>query len=110
MIKKGDIFLSIGIVVLAVALMLSFSSFKTSGKRVVITVDGEVFGEYSIFSDQKIEVKSKLGINTVVIKDGKVSVSNADCPDKYCVNHVAVNETGETVVCLPHRMIVEVVE
>ena len=110
MIKKGDIILSAGIIVLAVVFIFLFSFFKVQGKQVVITVDGEVFGKYSIDYDQEIEVKTELGVNTVVIRDGKVSVSNADCPDKYCVNHVPVDETGETVVCLPHRMIVVVLE
>ncbi len=110
MIKKGDIFLSIGIIILAVALLVSFFAVKTEGKRVVITVDGEAYGEYSLLQNQEIEVESELGRNTVIIKDGSVSVAAADCPDKYCVRHVAVNETGETVVCLPHRMVVEVVE
>lgn len=110
MVKKGDIILSVGIIVLAVILFFGFFLFKTEGKQVVITVDGEVFGTYSISTDREIEVKTERGVNIVAIYDGKVSVTAADCPDKYCVNHVAVNETGETVVCLPHRMIVEVVE
>lgn len=110
MVKKGDIILSVGIIVLAVILFFGFFLFKTEGKQVVITVDGEVFGTYSISTDREIEVKTERGVNIVSIYDGKVSVTAADCPDKYCVNHVAVNETGETVVCLPHRMIVEVVE
>ncbi|MBQ1182837.1 MAG: NusG domain II-containing protein [Clostridia bacterium] len=110
MVKKGDMILSVGIIVLAVILFLCFFLFKTEGKQVVITVDGEVFGTYSISTDQEIEVKTERGVNIVAIFDGKVSVTAADCPDKYCVSHVAVNETGETVVCLPHRMIVEVVE
>ncbi len=110
MVKKGDIILSVGIIVLAIAFVLGFFLFKTEGKQVVITVDGEVFGRYSISTDQEIEVKTERGVNIVAIYDGKVSVTAADCPDKYCVSHVAVNETGETVVCLPHRMIVEVVE
>ncbi len=110
MVKKGDIILSGGIIVLAVILFLGFFLFKTKGKQVVITVDGEVFGTYSISTDQEIEVKTERGVNIVAIFDGKVSVTAADCPDKYCISHVAVNETGETVVCLPHRMIVEVVE
>lgn len=110
MVKKGDIILSVGIIVLAVILFFGFLLFKTEGKQVVITVDGKVFGTYSISTDREIEVKTERGVNIVAIYDGKVSVTVADCPDKYCVNHVAVNETGETVVCLPHRMIVEVVE
>ena len=42
MVKKGDIILSVGIIVLAVACVFGFFLFKTEGKQVVITVDGEV--------------------------------------------------------------------
>ncbi len=110
MVKKGDVMLSISIIILAVFLLTVFFFLKTDGKQVVIKVDGHIFGKYSILSEQEIEIKTKRGINIVKIEDGKVSVSQADCPDKYCVNHIAIDKTGETVVCLPHRIIVEVVE
>ena len=40
----------------------------------------------------------------------KVSVNNKDCPDKICVNHAAISKKGETIVCLPHKVVVEVVD
>ena len=48
--------------------------------------------------------------NIIIIKDGKASMAKADCPDKICVNHAAISKKGETIVCLPHKVVVEVVD
>lgn len=46
--------------------------------------------------------------NLLVIKDGKASMKEADCPDKICVAHKPICKKGETIVCLPHKVVVEV--
>lgn len=109
MIKKGDVILSAIIVLVAVALLL-FNIFSGSdGKRVRVTVDGEVYAEFNLSDEHTETVKTKNGTNVVKIEDGKVSVIDADCPDKYCVEHIAIASSSETIVCLPHRMVVEIV-
>ena len=110
MIKKADIILSIAIIVAGAVLFLTFNLLSVSGSLVVITVEGEVFGEYSLNDDLEIEVQTKLGYNNVQIKDGSVKVLSASCPDKYCVSHISIDKTGQTIVCLPHKMIIEIKE
>ena len=46
--------------------------------------------------------------NTLVIENGKVRVSSANCPDKICAGHKAVSYTGESIVCLPHKLVIEI--
>ena len=46
--------------------------------------------------------------NTVQIKDGKVFMKKADCPDKICVHHKGIRSNGETIICLPHKVIVTI--
>ena len=41
-------------------------------------------------------------------KDNAVYMSDADCPDKLCVHTGTIHKTGETIVCLPHRVVVEI--
>ncbi|MBO5746357.1 MAG: NusG domain II-containing protein [Clostridia bacterium] len=106
--KKGDVILSAVCVILAVLVFVFFTLSKSDGDRVIISVDGKTFGEYSLSKDREIPVESQRGQNTVVIKNNKVTVTAADCPDKYCVSHVGIDETGETIVCLPHRLTVEI--
>ena len=35
-------------------------------------------------------------------------MSKADCPDQICRNHAAISQTGETIVCLPHKAVIEI--
>ena len=48
------------------------------------------------------------GTNHIVIQDNAVYMSDADCPDKLCVHTGTIHKTGETIVCLPHRVVVEI--
>ena len=47
-------------------------------------------------------------VNTLVIKDGEASMTEADCPDGICVAHRPIKNTGESIVCLPHKIVVEI--
>ena len=46
--------------------------------------------------------------NTVRIRGGRVSVCAASCPDGLCVRHRAVSRAGESIICLPNRVVVTV--
>ena len=110
MVKKGDIILSVACILAAVLLFITAFAFKTDGKMAVITVDGELFGKYELSKEQEIVIKTEHGENTVLIHGGKIKVTAANCPDRYCVDHIAIDSTGETVVCLPHRVVIEIKE
>ena len=110
MIKIGDIILGVALILLAVVIFLGTVLLKAEGSMVVISIDGKVYGEYSLSEDKEVEISTEKGNNTIVIKDGKVSVSSADCPDLYCVSHVAIDSTEETIVCLPHKVVVSIRE
>ncbi len=112
--KKDLILLA---VILAAALII-FGVFKIrnqeTGAQVKVTVDGETYGTYDLNpSDGKPQtIEIKIGgvvTNILVIEDGKADVTEADCPDKLCVNQKAISVTGETIVCLPNKVVVEVI-
>lgn len=110
MVKKGDIILSVGCIFAAVLLLVLAFIFKADGKTAVITVDSEVFGQYKLSDEQDIVIKTEHGENMVQISNGKITVTSANCPDHYCVDHVAIDSVGETIVCLPHRVVIEIKE
>lgn len=109
MIKKGDVILAAAVVSAA---MLLFVFLFPSGKggRIVIYEDNKKYGEYSLVSDAQIDIETAYGSNTVTVSGGFVSVTDADCPDKYCVSHVKISKEGETIVCLPHRLVIKIEE
>lgn len=47
--------------------------------------------------------------NLLSVSDGKVVVESADCKDQICVRHKSVSSKGESIICLPHRLVVEIV-
>ena len=82
--------------------------FSEDGNKVVITVDESVVAELELDVDQTKKIKNQYGYNYVVIKNKECFVSKADCRDGICVEHSAVNKVGQSIVCLPHKLIVEI--
>ena len=48
--------------------------------------------------------------NTVVVEGGRVRVSQADCPDQVCVNQGWISNGTVPIICLPHRLMIEIVD
>ena len=70
-----------------------------------ITVGGEEYGTHSLSEDQIIEINDT---NVCEIKDGEVNMIQADCPDQLCIHQGPIHIQGETIVCLPNRVVVEI--
>ena len=47
--------------------------------------------------------------NLLMISDGTAFVSDADCPDKLCVKQRAISRNGESIICLPHKLVIRIV-
>ena len=70
----------------------------TSGGKVIRTVDLAV--------DQTFTVETEGGYNVVTVKDGKIAVTEANCPDHYCMARGFCN-SGAQIVCLPNKLVIE---
>ena len=67
-----------------------------------ITSNGKLIKTVSLAVDQEFTVD---GHNTVTVKDGKIAVTWADCPDGYCVSR-GFRSSGGDIVCLPNRLVI----
>ena len=102
--KKEAIFIA-SILVIAGILGLGFLiSGQRSHNTIRITVDGKEFGTYSLSKDQVIHIGDT---NVCEIKDGKVTMIEATCPDHYCMKQKAVDEHGGSIICLPNKVVIE---
>lgn len=108
MIKKADIALFFVILIFGLALSWFTLTMNTDGDKVVVTVDGEPYGIYSLFKEQTIEVKQETCTNYITIKDGHVSMESSTCKNQVCVNTGAISETKDSIVCLPNKVMVEI--
>lgn len=109
-IVKADILLIAGILVLAVAGLFAWKKIQKPGAYVDIMVDGVSVKTLDLSEDTTYEVVQTAGNNQIVVKDKTVFVAKADCPDKVCVKHAPITKTGETIICLPHKLVVEIKE
>ena len=90
---------------------LCFYFFRGEGDKVVVTVDGKTFGTYSLATDTKVEIRTGAEdeeLNVLVIKDGQAYVETATCPDGICAGHKPISREGESIVCLPHKVVITV--
>lgn len=108
-IAKSDIFLLVAIMLIAGVAYFLYACFQKDGYMARVMVDGKEIAILSLSDDISYEVNTEKGNNRVVIQDGKVIVQEADCPDKICVKHKAIDKVGETIICLPHNLVVEVI-
>ncbi|MBR3150267.1 MAG: NusG domain II-containing protein [Eubacterium sp.] len=107
--KKLDIIIAAVVLVAAAVAFLCINSFASVGKTVVVEQNGTVIAELPLDEDIAFEVKSDGRVTNVVeIKNGEASVTSADCPDKICVHHRAVKKSGESIICLPNKVVVSV--
>ena len=106
--KKMDLILVFTVLVLAIGGLLVYNMLgKKEAGRVVVEVDGEVFGEYKLFENQEVLINET---NILLIENGVVNMYEANCPDQICVKHVPISKNGETIVCLPNKVVVTVKE
>ena len=110
--RKNDILFAAAVLVTAVVVYLAvYGIYGSKGINVQVMLDGEVYAEYPLEEDRRVQIKcvQEEGTNMLVIEDGSVSVTEADCPDKLCVKQRCISKDGESIVCLPHKLVITVV-
>ena len=79
------------------------------GGWVVITQNGLETGRYPLSQDRTVLIGEENGdYNLLEIKDGAVAVTDANCGDHTCVRTGAVSRSGQSIICLPHKVVVTV--
>lgn len=99
----------------ALILSLSFVLFfvredRYEKKRAIVRVDGKVVAEILLDGSrlgEKVVFETKYGRNVLEVGDGWVQVVEASCRDMLDVKQGKIRRSGERIICLPHRFIVE---
>lgn len=79
------------------------------GGMVRISINGDIYGTYQLSEAQTVPiVRDGVVTNTLQIIDKEAKMTEADCPDQLCVHQKAIAKQGETIVCLPNRVVVEI--
>ena len=93
---------------MVLALMLYAASYFLSdgSENIIVLVDGQEQGTYSLRLDQEIRIDTEPGYNLLVIKNGQAYVLEADCENQVCVHTQPVSMTGGQIICLPHKVVI----
>ena len=78
------------------------------GAMVLVTIDGEKYDAIPLERNGKYEIVQDGNRNCFFIASGMVRMAEASCPDGLCVNHKAIGRVGETIVCLPNRVVLAI--
>lgn len=109
--KKWDMIVLLFFLLLAgVTYYFTYQMLSKDGNRVIIRQDGKVIAEYALAENREVLIDNSFGKNKIIIQDGQVYIGFADCPDGTCVKHRPISACNEVIVCLPHKLIVEVVK
>ncbi len=114
--KKGD---KIAVIILALLIIISFVGVytyllksKNNHPVAVIKQDGKEIQridlkeikeskEWKIYDD-------KGNYNTIRVEPDRISIIDADCPDKLCVKFGWLSRSGQTAVCMPNKLTIEI--
>lgn len=113
--KKKDLLL-IGILLLLSLLPTAYffadgTLSRTGRTYAVIQVDGKEYKTVPLDTHRGttlITVKTSAGYNTIAVQDESIGVVEADCADHICIDEGFISRPGQTVVCLPHKVLIEV--
>ena len=110
---KGDFILVVVVVLLGLG-ALAYNRIilprQGLGTKVVVEIEGQVVHEFDLSQDMEpLRIETKHGFNVIEIAEGKVRVSEADCPDLLCVHTGWRQHAGQVIVCLPHYFVVRIV-
>ena len=112
---KNDILLILGALLLAGLLWGALRLTAAQGAEAVVTVDGVTEAVLPLTRDGSYTLDAaRFGgedgvcANRITVENGRVCVSEANCPDRICVRRGWIRFAGESIVCLPHKLVVTV--
>ena len=107
--KRNDFILAGVVLVIAAFAIIYMNINKKSGDTVIVKVSGELYRELPLEEDVTLEIEgANGGVNTLVIEDGHADIIEASCPDKLCVRQKQIHFDGESLVCLPNKVVIEI--
>lgn len=112
--KKGNKIISIIIISVLIFSFIGIYIYKngmeSDSKIAVIKHNGKIIKKINLSTIDKPEtflIKSTNGnSNTIKVEKGNISILEATCPDQICVKAGSISKPGDTLVCLPNKLII----
>ncbi|MEW8993968.1 NusG domain II-containing protein [Clostridium sp.] len=114
LMKKMDIVIIIILLIVSFIPYIMLKNYQKGYEGInyaIISIDGEEKKRIELKEalDEEFTFNSSYGINKVVVHNMKIGIVDADCKDRICIDEGFIGEVGERIVCLPNRLIIEIV-
>ncbi len=107
--KKNDVLLLALLILCGILISVILLLTGNKGRRVQISVGGKITESMDLNVDRVYDIQGYGGgHNRLVIQDGQAWIEEASCPDGLCVKMGHISRTGQSVVCLPNQVVVEI--
>lgn len=112
LIARRDILFMAALVILGIALTIGiFRPIPSENSILEVRLDGKVEMQLPLNKNTDKWISNSHGTtNHFQIQDSKVKMIAADCHDQTCVRTRSISKPGETIVCLPHRLVLAIVK
>ena len=122
LIKKADLILLAVLLIAGLAASIVLARSGKGGGQVTIKSAGKTIGTYSLKENRTLFItkdghisdcdgtdsQGETGYNILQIRDGKADMISADCHNHDCVNHRPISKDGENIICLPHKIVIQI--
>lgn len=107
--RPGDLGAVILVLALAAGIFLGFlPQTRTQGGQAQIYLNGQLVKTVTLSEDQEFTITDAY-TNTVTVHDGKIAITNSDCPGTDCIHSGWISSSGRSIVCLPNGLEIRVI-
>ena len=109
--KKTLLWILLFAAVVAGGLLLTRRLDSRGGTIAVISVNGEEIERIDLSKVREsydLEIATDYGRNLVHVSPGAISIAEADCPDRVCVQMGELRRGGIPIICMPHRLVIAI--
>ena len=113
--KKWDVIIIVALIIISFipeGVMFITNINKHDSLYVEVYSEGKLYKKLPLSKDSvdtSITIDNELGENIIEINNEQVKITDADCHDKICVKAHAISKPGESLICLPHKLVVRII-
>lgn len=108
-LRRNDVIFIVALLAVVAIAGACLYFFRGEGNTVTVSVNGKEIATYFLNEDRVEDIHTgENGLNRLIIKDGKAWVQEASCPDGICAAHKPIHREGESIVCLPNKVVITV--
>ena len=108
--RKTSLILTVSFLLIGILLCLPLFWGGRKGAAVQVRVDGSVVETFPLEHERVYQiVNGNGGTNLLRISGGEAWLEEASCPDKLCVKMGRISRSGQSIICLPNKVTVEII-